>query len=90
MCLAVPGKILSICNENDVLLHTARVSFGGVVKEISLAGVPEAKLGDYVIVHAGFALARLDEQEAQQVFATLRQMEQQGEHRLQQMKGQLP
>ena len=75
MCLAVPGKILSICNENDVLLHVARVSFGGVVKEISLAGVPEAKLGDYVIVHAGFALARLDEQEAQQVFTTLRQME---------------
>ena len=77
MCLAVPGKILSITDEDDALLCIARVSFGGIVKEISLAGVPEAKLGDYVIVHAGFALARLDEQEAQQVFATLRQMEQQ-------------
>lgn len=74
MCLAVPGKILSITDEDNDLLRTARVSFGGIVKEISLAGVPEAKLGDYVIVHAGFALARLDEQEAQQVFATLRQM----------------
>ena len=86
MCLAVPGKILSICNENDVLLHTARVSFGGVVKEISLAGVPEAKLGDYVIVHAGFALARLDEQEAQRVFTMLQQMEQQVPTTLRQIK----
>ncbi|MEQ6342023.1 MAG: HypC/HybG/HupF family hydrogenase formation chaperone [Gammaproteobacteria bacterium] len=76
MCLAIPGKILSITDEDDDLLRTARVSFGGIVKEISLAGVPEAKLGDYVIVHAGFALAQLDEQEAQQVFTTLRQMEQ--------------
>ena len=75
MCLAVPGRILSITDEDDALLCTARVSFGGIVKEISLAGVPETKLGDYVIVHAGFALARLDEQEAQQVFATLRKME---------------
>ncbi len=75
MCLAVPGKILSITDEDDALLRSARVSFGGIVKEISLAGVPEAKLGDYVIVHAGFALARLDEQEAQRVFTTLQQME---------------
>ncbi|MBI2779812.1 MAG: HypC/HybG/HupF family hydrogenase formation chaperone [Gammaproteobacteria bacterium] len=75
MCLAIPGKIISITDEDNALLRTARVSFGGIVKEISLAGVPEAKLGDYVIVHAGFALARLDEQEAQRVFTTLRQME---------------
>ncbi len=75
MCLAIPGKILSITDEDDALLRTARVSFGGIVKEISLAGVPEAKLDDHVIVHAGFALARLDEQEAQRVFTTLREME---------------
>lgn len=75
MCLAVPGKILSITDGDNALLRAARVSFGGIVKEISLAGVPEAKLGDYVIVHAGFALARLDEQEAQRVFTTLRQMD---------------
>lgn len=75
MCLAVPGKILSITDGDNALLCAARVSFGGIVKEISLAGVPEAKLGDYVIVHAGFALARLDEQEAQRVFITLRQMD---------------
>jgi len=74
MCLAVPGKILSITDEDDALLCIARVSFGGIVKEISLAGVPEAKLGDYVIVHAGFALARLDEQEAQRVFTMLRKI----------------
>lgn len=77
MCLAVPGKILSITDEDNALLRTARVSFGGIVKEISLAGVSEAKLGDYVIVHAGFALARLDEQEAQRVFTTLRQIKEQ-------------
>lgn len=74
MCLAIPGKIISITDEDNALLRTARVSFGGIVKEISLAGVPEAKLGDYVIVHAGFALARLDEQEAQRVFTTLRKI----------------
>lgn len=74
MCLAVPGKILSITDEDNDLLRTARVSFGGIVKEISLAGVPEAKPGDYVIVHAGFALARLDEQEAQRVFTMLRKI----------------
>ena len=86
MCLAVPGKILSITDEDDALLCAARVNFGGIVKEISLAGVPEAKIGDYVIVHAGFALARLDEQEAQQVFATLRQMEQQVPTMMRQIK----
>ena len=86
MCLAVPGKILSITDEDDALLCAARVSFGGIVKEISLAGVPEAKLGDYVIVHAGFALARLDEQEAQRMFTMLQQMEQQVPTTLRQIK----
>lgn len=74
MCLAVPGKILSIADEDSVL-RTGRVSFGGVVKEISLAYVPEAKPGDYVIVHAGFAINTLDESEAQRVFEDLRQIE---------------
>lgn len=73
MCLAVPGRILSIAGED--LLRTGCVSFGGLLREVSLAYVPEAKVGDYVIVHAGFALSRLDEQEAMKVFACLDEME---------------
>ncbi|HOC58044.1 MAG TPA: HypC/HybG/HupF family hydrogenase formation chaperone [Verrucomicrobiota bacterium] len=74
MCLAVPGKITSISGE-DPLLRTGKVDFGGILKEVSLAYVPEAKLGDYVIVHVGFALSRVDEEEAKQVFEYLRQMQ---------------
>ncbi len=70
MCLAVPGKVLS-CAGADALDRTARVSFGGVVREVSLALVPEAAVGDYVVVHAGFALTRLDEAEAAKVLAEL-------------------
>jgi hydrogenase expression/formation protein HypC len=71
MCLAVPGKILSITGDDD-LTRMGKVSFGGVVKEVSLAYVPEARPGDYVIVHAGFALSLLDEAEAEKVFEDLR------------------
>jgi hydrogenase expression/formation protein HypC len=74
MCLAVPGKIVSL-SEGDPLLRTGKVSFGGVLKEVSLAYVPEAKVGDYVIVHVGFALSVVDEAEANQVFEYLKQME---------------
>lgn len=73
MCLGVPGKILSI-EANALGIAMGKVSFGGVAKEVCLAYVPEAQVGDYVIVHAGFALNRLDEQEAQEVFALLREM----------------
>ncbi len=73
MCLAVPGKVLS-CAGDDPLDRTARVSFGGVVREVSLAYVPEAAVGDYVIVHVGFALSRLDEAEAARVFAHLKEL----------------
>lgn len=73
MCLAVPGKILSIHGEDD-LTRAGRVDFGGVLKEVNLAYVPEAKVGDYVIVHVGFALSVVDEGEANQVFEYLRQM----------------
>lgn len=64
MCLAVPAKILSINSSPDELFCTGNVDFSGVQKEISLAYVPEANIGDYVIVHAGFALSILDEEEA--------------------------
>ncbi|HOX56937.1 MAG TPA: HypC/HybG/HupF family hydrogenase formation chaperone [Candidatus Paceibacterota bacterium] len=74
MCLAIPGKITSISGE-DPMLRTGKVDFGGILKEVSLAYVPEAQLGDYVIVHVGFALSRVDEEEAKQVFEYLRQMQ---------------
>ena len=72
MCLAVPGKILSVHGED--FARTARVSFGGIVKEVSLAYVPEAKEGEYVIVHVGFALSVVDEAEALLTFEYLKQM----------------
>src|SRR3974390_2108052 len=74
MCLAIPGKITSISGD-DPLMRTGQVDFGGILKEVSLAYVPEAQLGDYVIVHVGFALSRVDEAEAQQVFSYLREMQ---------------
>ncbi len=74
MCLAVPGKIVDIEGE-DPLLRIGRVSFGGIIKQVNLAYVPEARIGDYVLVHVGFAINRIDEEEASQVFETLRQME---------------
>ncbi len=74
MCLAIPGKITSISGE-DPLLRVGKVDFGGILKDASLAYVPEAKVGDYVVVHVGFAISRLDEEEANQVFGYLRQME---------------
>jgi hydrogenase expression/formation protein HypC len=73
MCLAVPGQIMSISGE-DPLERIGRVSFGGVIKEANLAYVPEAKVGDYVVVHVGFALSILDEKEAGEVFEYLRQL----------------
>jgi len=72
MCLAVPGKILSIAGADE--LRIGRVSFGGIVKEVNLACVPEAKIGDYVIVHVGFALSVVDEAEAQITLDYLRQI----------------
>jgi hydrogenase expression/formation protein HypC len=78
MCLAIPGEILSVSGD-DPLTRLGRVSFGGVVKEISLAYVPEANIGDYVIVHAGFAISTLDAGEAQRVFDYLQEMDALGE-----------
>jgi hydrogenase expression/formation protein HypC len=73
MCLGVPGKVLSI-ELNSVGMTMGKVSFGGVIKEVCLAYVPEAQVDDYVIVHAGFALNKLDETEANEVFEALRQL----------------
>ena len=74
MCLAIPGKITSISGD-DPLTRMGKIDFGGILKEASLAYVPEAQIGDYVIVHVGFAISRLDEAEANKVFEYLREME---------------
>jgi hydrogenase expression/formation protein HypC len=74
MCLAIPGKIESISGK-DPLLRMSRINFGGIIKEASLACVPEAVVGDYVIVHAGFALSRMDENEAQKILDYVNEME---------------
>jgi hydrogenase expression/formation protein HypC len=73
MCLAVPGKIVSI-SDNEPLLRMGRVSFGGLIKQVSLAYVFNAQVNDYVIVHAGFALSILDRDEAEQTLNYLRQL----------------
>jgi hydrogenase expression/formation protein HypC len=74
MCLAIPGKITSITGD-DPLVRMGKIDFGGVLKEASLAYLPEAQVGEYVIVHAGFALSRVDEAEANKVFEYLREMQ---------------
>jgi len=73
MCLAVPGKIISI-EEADPTFRSGRVDFAGIVKSVNLSYVPEAVVGNYVVVHVGFALSIVDEKEAAQVFEYLRQM----------------
>jgi hydrogenase expression/formation protein HypC len=74
VCLAIPGKIVNLSDDAG-LMRTGKVNFGGIIKEVSLAYVPEAGIGDYVIVHVGFAISRLDEAEARRVFDYLRQMD---------------
>jgi hydrogenase expression/formation protein HypC len=78
MCLAVPGRIESITTD-DPLMRTGQVRFGGIVKEVSLAFVPEAGVGDYVVVHVGFAISKLDEAEANRVFDYVQQLGEAGE-----------
>ena len=78
MCLGVPGKIVEI-EPNPVGMTMGRVSFGGIVKEVCLAYTPEAEVGDYVVVHVGFAISRIDEQEAARVFEYLREIDELGE-----------
>lgn len=73
MCLAIPGKIISI-SDDEPLLRMGRVSFGGLIKRVSLAYVPETQIGDYVIVHAGFALNKIDPEEAEQTLNYIEQV----------------
>jgi hydrogenase expression/formation protein HypC len=74
MCLATPGQIVSVTGA-DPLERAGKVSFGGVLKDVNLAYVPEANVGDYVIVHVGFALSKVDEEEARQVFEYLKKID---------------
>lgn len=73
MCLAIPGQLLDLRGEGP-LQRTGRVSFGGIVKEVSLAYVPEARVGDYVIVHVGFAISVVDEAEALETLAYFKEI----------------
>lgn len=77
MCLAVPGELVAIEGVDD-LTRMGRVSFGGVVKAVSLAYTPEAKLGDYVLVHVGFAIQTIHEEEARRTLELIREMEEAG------------
>lgn len=74
MCLAIPGKIQSIVNQLDETFRVAKVSFGGIVKDVNLAMVPQAQVGDYVLVHVGVAIGIVDEAEAQQTFEYLQKI----------------
>ena len=73
MCLGVPGKIVSV-EENELGMTMGTVSFGGIKKNVCLAYVPEAQVDDYVIVHVGFAISKIDEEQAQEVFRALEEM----------------
>jgi hydrogenase expression/formation protein HypC len=74
MCLAIPGKIISIADSPDITFRMGKVSFGGIVKEVNLCMVPEAKTDDYVLVHVGVAISRIDEEEARITFEYLQQI----------------
>ena len=72
MCLGVPGKVMEIYEANG--MRMGKVDFGGIVKEACLAYVPEVELGDYTIIHVGFAITKLDEEAAQESLALFREM----------------
>ncbi len=72
MCLSIPGKITEIYKDDSLLM--GKVDFGGVLKEVCLDYVPEAQTGQYVLIHVGFAISLLDEEEAQETMGILREM----------------
>ncbi|MBK6936496.1 MAG: HypC/HybG/HupF family hydrogenase formation chaperone [Chitinophagaceae bacterium] len=74
MCLAIPGKLISITGQLDETFRKGKVSFGGITKEINLSMVPEAQVGDYVLVHVGVAIGKVDEEEAMKTFEYLKMM----------------
>ena len=74
MCLSIPGKLIEITAQLDETFRTGKVSFDGVIKEVSLTLVPEAKVNDYVLVHVGAAISTIDEEEAKKTFDLLKQL----------------
>ncbi len=74
MCLAVPGRVVEIIDTGDIAFRLGKVDFGGIRKDVNLAYTPEAEVGKYVLVHVGFAISVIDEDEAQRVFEYLKQM----------------
>jgi hydrogenase expression/formation protein HypC len=74
MCLGIPGKVVETYRENDVLM--GKIDFSGICKRVCLEHVPEVLPGEYVLVHVGFALSRIDEEEAGRVFTFLKEMRQ--------------
>ncbi|MDO9261303.1 MAG: HypC/HybG/HupF family hydrogenase formation chaperone [Flavobacteriaceae bacterium] len=74
MCLAIPGKLIEITDQLDEIFRVGKVSFDGVVKQVSLTLVPEANIGDYVMVHVGAAISIIDEEEAIKTFDLLKQL----------------
>ena len=78
MCLGVPGQVMAI-EEDPLGMHMGEVSFAGIRKKVCLAYTPEVEVGDYVVVHVGFAISQIDEEEAQQVFRYLEEMDELGE-----------
>jgi hydrogenase expression/formation protein HypC len=74
MCLGVPGRVIELMRDDTTGLAEGKVDFGGVIKRVNLSFVPEAELGDYVIVHVGFAISKMDEEDAQQTLEYLREL----------------
>jgi hydrogenase expression/formation protein HypC len=73
MCLAVPGRVTWTSNEDAFGIRTGKVDFSGIQKDVCLVYTPEVRVGDYVLVHVGFSISRIDEDEAQKVFAALKE-----------------
>jgi hydrogenase expression/formation protein HypC len=74
MCLAIPG-IISITSPSDEIFLHGKVSFSGITKDVNLCMAPDAKIDDYVLVHVGVAISKIDEEEARQTFDYLKQMD---------------
>ena len=72
MCLAIPGKVISVEDENGIRL--GRVQFGGITQPVSLDFIPEVSIGDYVMVHVGFAISRVNQEEAERTWQALEEM----------------
>jgi len=75
MCLGIPGKVVEVSEpDQDSVMRMGKVEFGGISKEVCLAYLPEVQVGDYVLVHVGFAISKVDEEEAAEIFSYIEQL----------------